>query len=222
MTRLAAADRRAMLLDAALRVIARDGIAEATTRAITAEAGMPQSVFHYCFRSKDELLRELITVTVAELADRAELPTHPLPDIEQSVRAGLHALWKAIIDPPDKQLVLYEITTYALRNPELADLARQQYAGYLHAANRSLTAWAEQAGVRWTVPVPILARLLVTVIDGLGLSWLTDHDSAAALAVIDQFAAHLATLAEPLTTSSLHAAPGHATTSSGAVERSAP
>ncbi|HEY2098788.1 MAG TPA: hypothetical protein VGH72_20120 [Pseudonocardia sp.] len=47
------------------------------------------------------------------------------------------------------------------------------------------------------MPMPTLARLLVTVIDGLSLNWLPDRDSAAALGVLDAFAAHLATLAAP-------------------------
>jgi hypothetical protein len=56
---------------------------------------------------------------------------------------------------------------------------------------------AEQEGIGWSLPMPTLARLLVTVIDGLSLNWLPDRDSAAALGVLDAFAAHLATLAVP-------------------------
>lgn len=45
--RLAIAQRRELLLAAAWRVMIKDGVAAATTRAICAEAGMPQSSFHY-------------------------------------------------------------------------------------------------------------------------------------------------------------------------------
>ena len=54
-----APERRASLARAARTVIARDGLAAATTRAIVAEAGMPLASFHYAVASRDELLREV-------------------------------------------------------------------------------------------------------------------------------------------------------------------
>ena len=48
--RIPADERRQQLVEAAIRVMARDSVAQATTRAIVGEAGMPLGVFHYCFR----------------------------------------------------------------------------------------------------------------------------------------------------------------------------
>lgn len=56
MSRLPVPQRRAALIEAALRVIARDGLAAATTRAIAAEAGMSLASLHYAFTSRDELI----------------------------------------------------------------------------------------------------------------------------------------------------------------------
>ncbi|MCC3313719.1 TetR/AcrR family transcriptional regulator [Nocardia africana] len=197
MARLAVADRRALLLAAAARVIARVGIADLTTRTITAEAGMPQGIFHYCFRSKNELLAELITTTVAELVDLSSVVDLVTDDLDATIRGALRHMWQSIVEPADKQLALYELTVYALRDPELADLARRQYEGYFRASTRLLDTIAQRAGIRWTVPVPSLARTLVSVIDGLGLNWLADKDSDAALAVLDTYASQLAAMAKP-------------------------
>ena len=60
MARLALADRRAALIGAAVRVIARSGLAAATTRAIVTEAGMPLGSFHYVFDSRDDLITAVI------------------------------------------------------------------------------------------------------------------------------------------------------------------
>jgi AcrR family transcriptional regulator len=195
--RLAVAERRRMLLAAAARVMARDGIAQTTTRAITEEAGMPRGSFHYCFRSKDELLRELITVVVGDMVQAARDAPGERGDLRQRLRTGLRALWGSVTEHPDEQLVLYELTTYALRDPATVELARWQYESYYGQATEYLTFVAEQEGIGWSLPMPTLARLLVTVIDGLSLNWLPDRDSAAALGVLDAFAAHLATLAAP-------------------------
>src|SRR5882757_7690795 len=192
--RLAVAERRRMLIAAAARVMARDGIAQTTTRAITAEAGMPRGSFHYCFRSKDELLRELATTVVGDMVQAAQEAQTDTGDLPADLRAALRAMFAAITEHPDEQLVLYELTTYALRDPETVELARWQYESYYGQATEYLTFVAEQEGIGWSLPMPTLARLLVTVIDGLSLNWLPDRDSAAALGVLDAFAAHLATL----------------------------
>ena len=60
MTRIPVADRRTALVQAALRVVARDGVAAASTRRIVGEAGMPLASFHYVFESRDELMAQLI------------------------------------------------------------------------------------------------------------------------------------------------------------------
>ncbi|MBI5496322.1 MAG: TetR family transcriptional regulator [Deltaproteobacteria bacterium] len=49
-------ERRAQLVEALMRVIARDGWAGAGTRAIAAEAGLAPGLVHYHFRNKHELL----------------------------------------------------------------------------------------------------------------------------------------------------------------------
>ena len=46
MARMSAADRRDKLVDAAIAVMSREGVANTTTRAIVAEAGMQIGVFH--------------------------------------------------------------------------------------------------------------------------------------------------------------------------------
>jgi AcrR family transcriptional regulator len=196
-TRLPVAERRRMLVVAAARVMARDGIAETTTRAITAEAGMPRGSFHYCFRSKDELLRELITEVVGDMVQAAREVWATDRPIEENLKAGLRAIWQMATERPDEQLVTYELTTYALRDPSTVELARWQYESYNQQATDYLMFVAEQAQADWSLPMPTLARLLVTVVDGLCLNWLPDRNSEIARDVLDTFAVHLASLASP-------------------------
>ena len=59
-TRMSVDQRRSLLIEAAINVMARDGVANVGTRAIVAEADMTIGVFHYCFRSKDELVVEVL------------------------------------------------------------------------------------------------------------------------------------------------------------------
>jgi AcrR family transcriptional regulator len=187
--------RRKSLVDAAFRVMAQTGIAQATTRAICAEAGVHQSVFHYCFKSKKELLQELIRVVVADMTDAAILVAAVDSDALASLRSAFTLLWEQVKAHPDRQLVSYELTAYVLRDAELADLAKWQYEHYFAQSVRLLTAIEASADIAWSLPTPTLSRMIATVIDGLVLGWLADRDDTLTEAALDEFATIFAGLA---------------------------
>ncbi|MCZ0983105.1 TetR/AcrR family transcriptional regulator [Streptomyces diastatochromogenes] len=205
MARQSADERREQLVEAAIRVMIRDGVAKATTRAIVGEAGLPLGAFHYCFRSKRELLHSVIERIM--LNSLAFTPTHtpedtpedtPAPtDAPTLIRSTLHAYWEGIRARPSEHLVTYELTQYALREPGLADVARRQYQHYLQANIDHLTAVADQANIRWTVDIPVLARVGLSLLDGLTLNWLIDRDDTQALAALDTYADQLISVSAP-------------------------
>jgi hypothetical protein len=104
-------------------------------------------------------------------------------------------MWESVIEHPDEQLVTYELTTYALRDEATAHLARWQYENYYGQAIDYLTFVARSEGIEWSLPMPVVARLLVTVVDGLSLNWLADRNSDAAIGVLDALATQLANIA---------------------------
>src|SRR5688500_17091156 len=114
---MSAADRREKLVEAAIRVMTRDGVVKATTRAIAAEAGMPLGVFHYAFRSKAELMA-VVTQTIAQQS-KTEIDAATLSgatdDPFDLVVAGLCAYFDHVVAHSDQHLVTYELTTTALR-----------------------------------------------------------------------------------------------------------
>lgn len=197
MVRMSSVDRRAELVDAALRVVAAEGVAAATTRAIVAEAGMPLASFHYAFASRDELMRELVEHVTGVEAGAVLEGFEPGRDIRDSVRQALTTFLTTITADPSRELAMFELMQYALRTPSLAHLAAAQYEHYREAAARLLEVGAEHAGVVWTIPVAELARIVVTITDGITLGWLADRDADAAARVIEFAADSLATLAAP-------------------------
>jgi AcrR family transcriptional regulator len=62
---------REQLFAAADRVMARDGPAGLTTRAVTAEAGVANGVLHRHFRDLDEFLASFLAASLGAIADRA-------------------------------------------------------------------------------------------------------------------------------------------------------
>lgn len=200
MARLSSAQRRVELVHAALRVIERDGVHSATTRAIVAEAGMPLASFHYAFRSRDEMIRELIAFVVEHEGLAAEGSLRPGTDIRGTVRAGLQAYFDFVVADPNREQAMFELFHYALRTEELVDLPSLQYERYHRTATGVLEAGAAQTGIAWSIPVADLARLLVTLTDGLTLAWLADRDDAAAARTMDFAADTISAFAQPLNT----------------------
>ncbi|MFI1356193.1 TetR/AcrR family transcriptional regulator [Streptomyces sp. NPDC020898] len=194
---MAASDRRAELLEAAIRVMARDGVAKATTRAVVNEAGMTLGAFHYCFASRAQLL-ELVTETLTEryVAEVRGLFA-PHKDIRDSVLDSLHAFWKGFEANPGEHQITYELTQYALRNPGFEDVAGKQYEIYRRAFAALLELAADNAGIEWTEPVPVLARYVQSMIDGLNMIWLVDRNSADSQAALEMLADHLFLHARP-------------------------
>jgi len=193
--RVAAEDRRQQLIEAAIRVAEREGIAATTTRRIAAEAGARLATVHYCFRSKQELLEEVLTAIITELAEAAQGDLRPGVDAGTLLREGLRSLWLVVEKEPGRQQLTYELTQYALRQPGMDSFARWQYETSYAACATHLEGIAVAAGITWSLPMPVLSRMLMTVVDGVVLGWLVDRDSTAALAALDALADLLATLA---------------------------
>jgi AcrR family transcriptional regulator len=179
------------LVEAAIRVMARDGVAKATTRAIVAEADMYLGFFHYCFRSKEELFLQVID-TINDRNVRAALDVvEPRRGLKDTLRASIRAYWDLVEKNPGEHQVTYELTQFALRRPGLEAVARRQYEGYLAAATKFLQTVAEATRMEWTVPLPVLARYTHSVLDGVTLAWVVDRNSDQTLAVLDQCVEYL-------------------------------
>ncbi|WP_327318769.1 TetR/AcrR family transcriptional regulator [Streptomyces sp. NBC_01235] len=193
---MAAKDRREHLIAAAIRVMVRDGVAKATTRAIVNEADMPLGVFHYCFKSREELLQEVITRLTDSSVATARQVFASEGDLGSRIANSLNAFWQGVEASPGEHQVGYELTHYALRQAGFEELAQRQYAHYLEVHQELLAEAAESAGIQWTVPLSVLARYMNSVLDGVTLCWLVDRDSESSRDVLRLAAQHLEALTE--------------------------
>ncbi|ALN14448.1 TetR/AcrR family transcriptional regulator [Acidipropionibacterium acidipropionici] len=139
MSRQAAADRRQELLDAAVRVIAREGISGATTRAITGEAGVSLGYFHYVFTSHDEFMAAVIDEVTdgdqfqGESAGLAGIDVAASDPVD-ALLAGFDGYLDLLEDSPHREQAMLEITFSALRREGGQEQARRQYDRYRQSA----------------------------------------------------------------------------------------
>ena len=189
--------RRAQLVDAAVRVLARDGVVGATTKRIAQEAGVPVGTVHYCFGDKDELFAAVLDRLTDDLLDVGRRPPPVAPDLVGTLRAGLEALWPVVGGDRGRQSAAFELTLVATRTPGLAALARRQYATCLTAVAAFLVGASAAHGLRLAEEeAERLARWAVATVDGAVMQLLVDGDETAAYRVLDDLLAVLAAQVE--------------------------
>jgi AcrR family transcriptional regulator len=161
-------ERRRELLSAARRVIVRDGIDAATTRAIAKEAGYSNGVLAHYFADKDEIL--LSALRESHVRIRARL-TRKVAGV-----TGLAALRELLLDnlPLDAdrtQESRLEVSFWSrsLASERLAEVQRAD-AAELRAAVRELLGQARAAGeLRADDNLDDLTEHLLALVDGLSL-----------------------------------------------------
>ncbi|CAM5675032.1 MULTISPECIES: TetR/AcrR family transcriptional regulator [Streptomyces] len=194
MARMPSAERRRQLTEAAIRAMARDGVAKTTTRSIAAEAGVSLSVFHYCFDSKQALIEAVITTLTDHSVTVVKEALRPRDTLEETVAAGFRAYWDHVRAHPEAHMLTYELTQYALREPGFEHLARRQYELYGEAYAELIEQLRKGMDLELRVPVSVLARYLAAMTDGLTLNYLVLGDAAAWADILDTVTAHIAGL----------------------------
>ncbi|MGW0050053.1 TetR/AcrR family transcriptional regulator [Nocardia cyriacigeorgica] len=206
-SRLSVEERRAHLIEAAIGLAEKKGVAGVTTRDVAQAAGVSLGVVHYCFENKDALMTELVKALSMELRDSVDANETVWQEagtgkaaLQTLVRNGLELMWLNIEATPERQLLTYETTTYALREgeqtPAKLAIAREQYAFNDSTVADILDHARDATSTEWSVPVQTLSRFTLSVIDGIVLRWLVDNDSESVRTQLDVLSEMLSTYAK--------------------------
>ncbi|MFB4267380.1 TetR/AcrR family transcriptional regulator [Nonomuraea sp. GTA35] len=161
-------ERRREVLSAASRVIVRDGIDAATTRAIAKEAGYSNGVLAHYFADKDEILLSALRQSHRRIRGRITGKVAGM--------TGLAALREVLLDnlPLDDERAeetRLEVSFWSrsLAAERLAEVQRAE-AGELRAAVRELLEQAREAGeLTADDDLDDVAERLLALVDGLSL-----------------------------------------------------
>jgi len=157
----------AQIVQAGIRVLARQGYARTSLMDIAREAGMSKGAVHYHFPTKDALIH-VVLETATDAVQKRTIEAWSLGDNPfASLRKSLETLWEVRAKRSDEALVVADLLAQALYveslRPQLADfyrLAAAQIREYLEANLVSL-------GIRPKVSMDILPRLVIGLLDGL-------------------------------------------------------
>lgn len=180
MARVDAAVRSKQLVAAARRALSRKGVARTSLRDVAAEGEVPLGTLQYVFPTREQLLRKVIEDVVQEIGEVFDDSVHTGDGLERALRQGISTFWTRLAANRDLQIMQYELTTYALREPGQLELARWQYAFYTEVTANWCRIAADDAGEECAIGYDQLARIIVASVDGLILQYICAPDSTRA------------------------------------------
>ena len=170
-----APERRAAIVRATIRCLARDGYAGLTMKRIAAEAGVSPGILHYYFRDKRAILGRAAATVMADLDRRVATEARGARDARGHLRALLRACLRGGDGEPGLLDGVHRALGRGVPRPELARLNRRAYA----RARRFLAASVARgtaAGAFRQVAPDEAAAVILALIDGLSLQLTFDPD----------------------------------------------
>ncbi|WP_168582147.1 TetR/AcrR family transcriptional regulator [Gephyromycinifex aptenodytis] len=190
MSRVPAEQRREQLIEATIALAIEEGLAAASVRRIADKANVSLGVVHYCFSSKEALINAVAEAFITPILGPVGEALAGVADqgVEEKARLAFQTFWDVTHHSPGRQLLSYELAAWSIRGDGVA--AKLLYQTYLDAIEMFIT---EGVGVVGTdaLPTRTLARMVLSVADGVMLSWLVDRDDEATQKALQAFVAVL-------------------------------
>ena len=178
MARLSLEERRQNFIDAAVQVVANEGVARATTRRIAEVAGAPLAGLHYCFKTKEELFQAVFEVNVALGVELGRREIQPGMGLHRAVEVILKAHCEWLSGNRSMQQAQLELCHWALRSPKYRHLIHDTYRSFIDATIELLRV-ARQEHERG-VNLGMLAQHISAFGDGHVMQWLALDDAFGA------------------------------------------
>jgi AcrR family transcriptional regulator len=195
MARVPAEQRRLDFIDAAVRVIAEQGIDRATTRKIAEAAGAPLATLHYCFHTKEQLFFAVFEHMSADILMGQAEAIQGYGDLAVTAARIVRATMEWSTHHPNYTRVQFDLLLWGLRRDgkdgQDSEWAARVYDHFTQAYAQLLT--ASLGPNDDPALVEPLARVLLSVIDGLSLQWVSNPDSARLQGDVDLACAMIST-----------------------------
>ncbi|MGB8224716.1 MAG: TetR/AcrR family transcriptional regulator [Polyangiales bacterium] len=173
------------IVDAAIRVLARQGYAKTSLLEIAKEAGMSKGALHYHYPTKEALIHAVLETACNVVQARTVQAWSPPDNPFQALRKALTELWAARAERTDEALVVADLLALSLYDealrPKLAEfyeLGAQQIRDYLEENLMSM-------GLQPRIPLDLLPRIVIGLLDGLVMQAFVDPDAFSPDEVVD-------------------------------------
>ena len=152
------------ILEAARRILVRDGFSALSLSAVADEAGESKASIGYHFGNKDGMIVALVDSLVHEANRGLVTQTHQYPMGEQRLRVLMEGELR-IIEDSASFVALLEILPYAMRQESLRTRIAELYVGYRDTVLSALDAQDDPN----RSALASFASLTIAVVDGLSI-----------------------------------------------------
>ena len=175
MARIPAAQRRNDFINAAVEVIATNGVDGATTRRIADQAKANLAMLHYCYDSKEALFSDVYAYVAGKYAEVIK-ESDPHASLGEVAVQVMRAVMQFYVDSPSFTATSFELINWARRQHGTRGIA--VYDEALDTLRDTLQNASDAPDNPDTITE--IVYVLATLADGFAVNWLTYGDRAAA------------------------------------------
>jgi AcrR family transcriptional regulator len=166
----------AHIVEAAMRVLARQGYAHSSLMDIANEVGMSKGAVHYHFPTKEALITQVLETACEAVAERTR-KVWTSGDPLTAMRSALHELWHVRAELSDEVKVVADLLAQSLHDDKLREPLATYYRFASSQVEEHLRANAEALGLHSKIDHKFLPRIMHALLDGLLLQKIFDPES---------------------------------------------
>lgn len=167
----------AQIVQAAIRVLAKQGYARTSLMDIAREAGMSKGAVHYHFPTKEALIQVVLRTALDAVQQRTLEAWGKGGDPFESVRTSIEELWRVRAERTDEALVIADLLAQSLHDTSLRPRLAEYYRFAAAQMHEHLMAQVLALGLRPKIPAEVVPRILLGVLDGLVMQVFVDPGS---------------------------------------------
>jgi AcrR family transcriptional regulator len=175
----------AHIVEAAMRVLARQGYARTSLMDIANEVGMSKGAVHYHFPTKEALITQVLETACDKVAQgtlRAwPAGEHPL----LAMRSALRELWRVRTTLSDEVKVVADLMAQSVHDGSLREPLATYYRFASAQVEEHLRSNALALGLQPKIDLAFIPRILNGLLDGLWMQRIVDPDSITDERVIE-------------------------------------
>jgi AcrR family transcriptional regulator len=167
----------ASIVDAAVRVLARQGYARTSLMDIANEVGMSKGAVHYHFPTKEALMAQVLQTSCDAVATRTREAWTQSGNPDDALRSSMRELWRVRAQLSDEAKVVADLLAQSLHDHTLRAPLAEYYRFAGAQVEQHLREHLETLGLEPRVEYAKIPRLLHAMLDGLLLQKIVDPEA---------------------------------------------
>ena len=187
----------ASIVDAAMRVLARQGYARTSLMDIASEVGMSKGAVHYHFPTKEALMGQVLQTACDMVAHRARDAWVQGGNPLEVLRSAIRVLWRARAELSDEAKVVADLLAQSLHEHSLRPPLAQYYRFASAQVEEHLSGHLNALGLQPKIHISKIPRVLHAMLDGLLMQKIVDPEAITEEFVIEALETIAGALFEP-------------------------